>query len=60
MPTLLIGFDPAWTASKAGAIVGCVRLNDGRLRELGEPRSADFAGGTDAIIEWQRQEGSGG
>lgn len=56
MATLLVGFDSAWTASKAGAIVGCVRLDDGSFGELGEPRIVDFAGGTDTIIEWQRQE----
>jgi predicted RNase H-like nuclease len=56
MSTLLVGFDSAWTASNTGAIGGCVRLDDGSLRELGEPRVVDYPGATDLIVEWQRQE----
>jgi predicted RNase H-like nuclease len=58
MPTLLVGFDSAWTASNSGAIAGCVRLDDGSLRELGEPRVVDYRGATDIIVEWQRQVGA--
>ncbi len=56
MSTLLVGFDSAWTASNAGAIAGCVRLDNGSLCELGEPRCVDYPGATDIIVEWQRQE----
>jgi predicted RNase H-like nuclease len=56
MSTLLVGFDSAWTASNAGAIVGCVRLDNGTLRELGEPRTVDYPAATDAILGWQLEE----
>jgi predicted RNase H-like nuclease len=56
MSTLLVGFDSAWTASNSGAIAGCVRLDDGSVRELGEPRVVDFPGATSIIVEWQREE----
>jgi predicted RNase H-like nuclease len=56
MSALLVGFDSAWTTSNSGAIAGCVRLDDGSLRELGEPRVVDFPVATDIIVEWQRQE----
>jgi predicted RNase H-like nuclease len=55
MSTLLVGFDSAWTASNSGAIAGCVRLDDGSLRELGEPGVVGYPAATDIIVEWQRQ-----
>ena len=53
MSTLLVGFDSAWTAGNAGAIVAVLRHRDGTYDELGPPQTADFAEATSAVDRWQ-------
>ena len=53
MTTLLVGFDSAWTRTKFGAIVGAVIHDDGRITELGPPRSAQFEDAAGIIRGWQ-------
>lgn len=53
--TLLVGFDSAWTRKNRGAIIGVFRENDGSLRELENPRVANFTEASDAISEWQNE-----
>lgn len=55
MNTLLVGFDSAWTAGKAGAIVGAARMPDGTYIELGAPSSATFATAAAIISRWQEE-----
>jgi predicted RNase H-like nuclease len=56
MSTLLVGFDSAWTATKFGAIVGVLRTDDGKLRELGSPQLVNYREAESTIIEWQAQQ----
>jgi predicted RNase H-like nuclease len=53
MTRLLVGFDSAWTRTKVGAIVGVVLHEDGRITELGPPRSAQFEDAAEIIGGWQ-------
>jgi predicted RNase H-like nuclease len=56
MAVLVVGFDSAWAAGNAGAIVGAVRDDDGSLRGLGRPTVADFAEASKRIVGWQTRE----
>ena len=56
MTTLLVGFDSAWTAINSGALVGVLRADDGRLRELGSPQVVNYREAEHAILEWQAQQ----
>lgn len=53
MPSLLIGFDAAWTPHNRGAIVAVLRHEDGTFVDLGEPEAVDFREATDAIRRWR-------
>jgi len=50
---LLVGFDSAWTARNTGGLVGVVRAADGRILELGDPRSVRYAEAARIIRGWQ-------
>jgi predicted RNase H-like nuclease len=52
---LLIGFDSAWTARRAGAVVGAIREADGSLHGLGLPQVAGFPEAAQQILTWQRE-----
>lgn len=54
-PTLLVGFDSAWTPKKCGALVGVLRSIDGDVRELGDPQTANFVKATNIISGWQKE-----
>lgn len=53
MPSLLVGFDSAWTPHNRGAIVAVLRREDGTFVDLGEPAPVDFREATDAIRKWR-------
>jgi predicted RNase H-like nuclease len=53
MSTLLVGFDSAWTANNAGAVVGALRCDDGSYRALGPPQAADYRQAEAIIVAWQ-------
>lgn len=55
MPTLLIGFDSAWTPTNSGSLVGIVRREDERYTELGPPRIVDFKEAETLILRWQSE-----
>jgi predicted RNase H-like nuclease len=55
MATLLIGFDSAWTASNAGAIVAIVQNNDCSYTDLGPPVIADFDHATRLTQCWRQE-----
>lgn len=55
MSKLLIGFDSAWTASKSGAIVGAFCSDDGTLRALGLPQTANYREAAAVILGWQAE-----
>ena len=55
MTTLLIGFDSAWIATRSGAIVGVLQLDDGAWKDLGPPRNVDYRDAETTILEWQAQ-----
>jgi predicted RNase H-like nuclease len=58
-PTLLVGFDSAWTPKNSGALVGLIRSIDGTIKELGDPQIANFAKATNIISEeWQKKHPS--
>src|SRR5262245_52650216 len=56
MATLLVGFDSAWTATNSGALVGGLLQDDGTLRELGPPQTADFRDAATVVLKWQSEE----
>ena len=51
--TLLIGFDSAWTFENRGALIGVFREEDGTLRELTKPQTANFTEAADAVSRWR-------
>lgn len=53
MATLLVGFDSAWTAGKAGAIVAVIHEDDRSYTELGSPLIANFDHAKALIRGWQ-------
>lgn len=53
MTTLLVGFDSAWTPTNSGALVGALRLNEGKLYELGPPQTVNFHEAERTILDWQ-------
>lgn len=53
MIRLLVGFDSAWTATNAGAIVGTILRDDGTLLDLGPPQTANFDEAERILREWQ-------
>jgi hypothetical protein len=53
MSRLLVGFDSAWTATNAGAIVGAVLDADGAIRELGHPTRVRYEEAAGIVQEWQ-------
>ncbi|MFN2315799.1 MAG: DUF429 domain-containing protein [Gemmatimonadales bacterium] len=55
MTTLLVGFDSAWTAKNAGAVVGVLRGAGGELTELGLPVTADFSEAAIRIGDWKEE-----
>jgi len=54
MSTLVVGFDAAWTAAKAGAIVGVIRKADRTFQELGPPLLVNYPDATARVLDWQR------
>ena len=56
MSVLIVGFDSAWTPNNSGALVGAVRLDNGRWKELGPPIRADFVEAERQILEWKVAE----
>lgn len=55
MTTLLVGFDSAWTATNSGALVGVLRADDGKIRELGSPQVVNYREAERTILDWQAQ-----
>jgi predicted RNase H-like nuclease len=55
MSRLLVGFDSAWTATNAGAIVGAVLDADGAIRELGHPTCVRYEEAAGIVQEWQEK-----
>lgn len=55
MTTLLVGFDSAWTKTKSGAIIGALRLDDGRLAALGPPRTVNYVEAQKVVLAWQAE-----
>ena len=53
MTTLLVGFDSAWTPTNSGALVGALRLSDGKFYELGPPQIVNFHEAERTILDWQ-------
>jgi predicted RNase H-like nuclease len=53
MATLLVGFDSAWTAGRAGAIVAVIHNDDLSYTELGPPLIANFHQVKALIRGWQ-------
>jgi predicted RNase H-like nuclease len=56
MTTLVVGFDAAWTPTNSGALVGVAHLADGTFRELGPPRTVNYAQAEGVILEWQAEQ----
>jgi predicted RNase H-like nuclease len=54
MTARLVGFDSAWTAANAGALVGLFRCEDRTFQELGPPQVVDYRKAEQVILEWQR------
>jgi predicted RNase H-like nuclease len=54
--TLLVGFDSAWTPTKAGALVAVLRSEGGVCHELGPPRVLDYPQAEAAILKWQAEQ----
>ena len=52
-PTLLVGFDSAWTSTNAGAIVAVLHLQDGSYREIGPPQRVKYPQAEETILKWQ-------
>jgi len=50
--TLIVGFDSAWTAANSGAIVGALRVGDGRFLDLGPPLVVNFEEAERVILDW--------
>jgi len=50
---LLVGFDSAWTAHNKGGLVAVIRETDGSIKELGDPRSADYPEASRVIRNWR-------
>jgi predicted RNase H-like nuclease len=53
MARLIVGFDSAWTRTKAGAVVGALINDDGAIRELGEPTLVEYHEALDVVAGWQ-------
>lgn len=51
--TLLVGFDAAWSAGNAGAIVGAMIDGRGRATELGPPQPATYRQAQSIIDAWR-------
>lgn len=52
-PTLLVGFDSAWTAANTGGLAGVLREEGGRCRELGLPDATNFENAAVRIASWR-------
>lgn len=53
MSILLVGFDAAWTANNAGALVGLLQCNDRTFRELGPPKIVNYLEAEAMVLDWQ-------
>jgi hypothetical protein len=56
MPTVLVGFDSAWTPHNSGALVGVLRLDDGTFRDLGPPQTVNYPQAEGVILGWQQEK----
>jgi addiction module HigA family antidote len=52
-PTLLVGFDSAWSANNSGALVGVLFGDNGKFRELDPPLEANYLEAENLISRWQ-------
>jgi predicted RNase H-like nuclease len=55
MSRLLVGFDSAWTATNAGAIVGAVLDVEGGIHELGCPTSVCYEDAASIVQGWKEK-----
>ena|SRR5687768_1773935 len=55
MPTLLVGFDAAWTRNNSGALAGVLHLDDGTFHDLGPPQIVDYCKAECVIVGWQAE-----
>ena len=55
MTILLVGFDSAWTATKAGSILGVSRGDDGSFREFNVPQSVNYQNAERKVLDWQEE-----
>jgi predicted RNase H-like nuclease len=53
--TLLVGFDSAWTPNNSGAIAAALCRDDGSLREIERPRTANYVQAEELIVRWQHE-----
>jgi hypothetical protein len=55
MTTLLVGFDSAWPLTNSGALVGILRLGDGKFHEIGLPQIVNYQEAEQFILKWQAE-----
>jgi predicted RNase H-like nuclease len=53
-PSLIVGFDSAWTSTNTGAIVGALFDDQGAVRELGHPQAVRYREAAEIISAWQQ------